>query len=183
MWENRFEALSSNMKWKRSPSPTGQENVAEHWLWNHIILDSVLACSLGTYSVAWVLELNCSKSRVPYLLNKGHASKGCCKEFVQCLVRIVTASPLGLALRKMKTKELRSILWCLLPVFMSMYDGTEMAHRFFRNYFLFFELSMKYRGGLGRKKSDGATMRRQEREWHSPSGYIRKLAKWSWQGG
>ena len=152
------------MKWKRSPSPTGQENVAEHWLWNHIILDSVLACSLGTYSVAWVLELNCSKSRVPYLLNKGHASKGCCKEFVQCLVRIVTASPLGLALRKMKTKELRSILWCLLPVFMSMYDRTEMAHRFFRNYFLFFELSMKYRGGLGRKKSDGATMRRQERE-------------------
>ena len=44
--------------------------MTKHWLWNHIILDSILACSPGTYSAAWVLELSCFKSHLPYLLNK-----------------------------------------------------------------------------------------------------------------
>ena len=58
------------LEWAPLPSPTGRENMTKHWLWNHIILDSILACSPGTYSVAWVLELSCFKSHLPYLLNK-----------------------------------------------------------------------------------------------------------------
>ena len=59
--------------------------MTKHWLWNHIILDSILVCSPGTYSVAWVLEFSCSKSHLPYLLNKDCASKCCGKDYKNLL--------------------------------------------------------------------------------------------------
>ena len=52
-------------------------------------------------------------------------------------MHIVTALPLGLTLRKMKTEMLRHILWCLVPVFISMHDRTDIAHPSLETIFMF----------------------------------------------
>lgn len=65
----------------------------------------------------------------------------------------------GVSFKKSEGRRGRGILWCLLPVFMSMYDRTEMSIFFF---FYFLNSIIKCRSGLGRRESDGARMRKRK---------------------